>query len=200
MFAFIIAFVVWALIHSLATARPVKAWARRKMGARAYAGFYRLFYNIIAVLSFVPVLRALARGVPFRTVWRWPRPFHWLALFLELVGAVGVIVTLWQKQPLTFAGVRQVIRYLQGEADPDPPMPFVRSRVYALVRHPLYFFSMLFLWFTPVLTLNRLLFNLLSSLYFWLGSRHEERRLQAALGSAYERYCKEVPALLPFLR
>jgi protein-S-isoprenylcysteine O-methyltransferase Ste14 len=65
------------------------------------------------------------------------------------------------------------------------------------VRHPLYFFSLLFIWLNPQMTLASLLFNLLATLYFWVGSIYEERRLTAEFGEAYKAYRREVPRLLP---
>jgi protein-S-isoprenylcysteine O-methyltransferase Ste14 len=71
------------------------------------------------------------------------------------------------------------------------------SGFYGWVRHPLYFFSLLFLWLTPVMTTNLLAAYLLFTLYFYLGSFLEERRLLAEFGSAYREYQQRVPRLLP---
>jgi protein-S-isoprenylcysteine O-methyltransferase Ste14 len=59
---------------------------------------------------------------------------------------------------------------------------------------------MLVIWFPPVLTVNLLVFNLLATLYFWLGSLHEERRLMAEFGDAYRQYQRTVPPFLPWPR
>jgi len=49
----------------------------------------------------------------------------------------------------------------------------------------------------PVMTLGSFLFNVLATLYFWIGSIYEERRLLAAFGEAYEEYKRSVPGLVP---
>lgn len=112
-------------------------------------------------------------------------------------GVIGVALSLLYTDVWSFLGVRQAWRYLQGAAEPNPPVNFTSSGPYALVRHPLYFFSLLFIWVSPLMTVNGLLFNLLTTLYLWLGSLHEERRLEAAYVQQYRRYQAEVPALLP---
>lgn len=193
-------FIIWALFHSLTAARPVKRRVRQKAGYRFYAGFYRLAYNVVATLSFLPVLYVLAVSIPPDTIWRVPWPWSLPLFAVQLLGVLGLVFSLLYTDALSFLGLRQAWRYLQGEPEPERPATFVSSGPYALVRHPLYFFSLLVLWFTPLLTLNVLLFNLLATLYFWLGAFHEEQRLLAEFGDQYRRYREEVPAFLPFPR
>jgi len=196
----IITFTSWAIVHSVTAARPFKAWVRRRLGRRAYAGFYRLFYNLLALVTFLPVLYVLWALVPPTRLWTVPFPFSLLFLLVQGVGLIGLLISLLQTDVFRFIGLRQTMRYLSGAAEPDPPATFVRSGTYALVRHPLYFFSILFLWFAPVMTLNSLLFDVIATIYFYLGAIHEERRLAAEFGDTYRQYKEEVPAFIPFLR
>lgn len=195
---FLLAFLFWAVIHSVTAARSFKAWVQDQVGKRAYAGFYRLFYNVAATVSFLPVLYLLATAIPATVLWRLPPPFNLLFLLIQVGGVAGVLVSLWQTDVWRFAGVRQVVRYLNGVPDPEPPATFIRSGTYALVRHPLYFFSLLAIWFTPVMTLNGLVFNVVATVYFYVGALHEERRLAATFGDAYRQYRAKVPAFVPF--
>jgi len=178
----------------------VKGWVRHKVGRRAYDGFYRLAYNLFSVLSILPLLYLLATQIPAAVLWRVPAPLSFLFGAVQVVGLAGLALSLLQTDVLGFAGVRQALRYLRGAQEPDPPGAFVRSGAYALVRHPLYLFSMLLLWFTPLMTVNALLFDLLATIYFLLGAIHEERRLLAEFGEAYRTYRREVPAFLPWPR
>lgn len=195
----IVIFLLWAVFHSITAARPFKTWVRRRVGRRAYAGFYRLFYNFLALVTFLPVLYVLWAHVPATRLWTVPFPFSLLFLLVQGAGLVGLLVSLLQTDVLSFIGLRQAMRYLSGAADPDPPSTFVRSGAYAFVRHPLYLFSMLFIWFAPIMTLNSLLFDVIATIYFYLGAIHEERRLAAEFGDAYRQYQEEVPAFIPFL-
>lgn len=197
MLAFAAGFILWALVHSLTAARSVKAFFRRQMGERAYEGLYRFLYNLFAAITFVPVLYLLATKVQATVLWALPWPYTLVALFIQLMGLIGLVLAFWQTDVWEFAGLRQAVRYLQGKAELTLPPRLVTSGMYAYVRHPLYFFSLLVIWFSPIMTFNGLVFDLLATLYFWVGSSYEERRLAAYFGEAYRRYQEEVPRLLP---
>jgi protein-S-isoprenylcysteine O-methyltransferase Ste14 len=72
--------------------------------------------------------------------------------------------------------------------------------LYGVVRHPLYFFSMLVLWFMPVMSAAWLGFCIGSSVYFVLGSLLEERKLRRAFGQDYRNYQRQVAWMIPLVR
>jgi protein-S-isoprenylcysteine O-methyltransferase Ste14 len=195
---FLISFVFWAGLHSLTAGSAAKERFRARFGERAYEGWYRLFYNFFSLLSILPVLYALAVAVPQRTLWIIPEPWSFLALALRLVALTGLAVSLWQTDIWSFLGLRQMVRYLRGEPSPAAADQFVSSGTYAWVRHPLYLFSMIFIWANPVMTLSGFLFNVMGTLYFGIGSIYEEKRLEAAFGARYETYKQRVPRFLPW--
>jgi protein-S-isoprenylcysteine O-methyltransferase Ste14 len=194
---FALTYILWAALHSVLAAAATKSWIRRRFGAQAYDGLYRLFYNLLATITFVPVLYLLATRVSSEPVWDIPAPFSLIANLIRLGGLVGLTISLWQTDIWDFAGIKQAARYLTKRSGPVPVPEMVTSGSYALVRHPLYFFSLVLIWFNPNMTLNVLLFNLLSTLYFVLGAYHEERRLGRSFGHSYEAYRQSVPFLLP---
>lgn len=200
MIEFFVAFVIWAVVHSVTASRRVKRWMQAWVGTAVYEGWYRLVYNVLATVSFVPVLWVLATAVPPRTLWVIPPPFSWLATFLQLVGLVGLTISLFQTDFANFVGLQQVVDYLRGDDAGKRPSTLVTSGPYALVRHPLYFFSLLILWFNPTMTLSGLILNVLATVYFGVGSKYEERRLQDEFGEGYTAYKARVPYLLPFPR
>jgi protein-S-isoprenylcysteine O-methyltransferase Ste14 len=55
-------------------------------------------------------------------------------------------------------------------------------------------------WLSPIMTLNLLAFNILATVYFYIGALHEERSLYEEFGPEYEDYKKRVPMFLPRLK
>lgn len=194
---FIISFVIWALVHSVSASTSTKTAFRKRFGERAYQGQYRLLYNLISVVTFLPILYILWLQIPQIKLWSIPFPWYFLTMGIQLLALIGLAISLLQTDVWSFVGLRQAFRFMQGVEDPAVPEQFVTSGTYGWVRHPLYFFSLVILWLNPEMTLGSLLFNVLATLYFWIGSVYEERRLLAAYGEDYEDYQRDVPRLFP---
>jgi protein-S-isoprenylcysteine O-methyltransferase Ste14 len=62
--------------------------------------------------------------------------------------------------------------------------PFLASR------HPLTFGMLPVFWLMPRMTVNLAAFNLAATVYMFIGSLHEEKRLRTAYGNAYQDYQK----------
>ena len=77
---FILAFVLWTVLHSVMASAGFKARVRAAIGQRPYDGLYRLAYNFLAVITFVPVLWLARLAIQDVVLWRVPRPF---SLFLR---------------------------------------------------------------------------------------------------------------------
>ena len=184
-------FTTYAGLHSLLAALSLKNWAQRLFGAGAER-WYRLAYNVISVITLLPLFPLLA-WLPNQTLYVVPSPWRWLMVGGQLVALVALAITLLQTGVFHFLGLAQLVA-----AQPAETGTLNTGGFYGWVRHPLYFFSLLFLWLTPVMTTTLLTTTLLCTLYFYLGSIFEERRLVAEFGSAYQDYQQRVPRLLPF--
>lgn len=88
------------------------------------------------------------------------------------------------------------IRY-RFRAAASPPSELVVQGAYQWVRHPLYSVVLLMIWSYPVLTIDRLLFNMLWTIWIVIGAVLEERDLTAKFGADYREYQRNVPMLLP---
>ncbi len=194
---FLITFVVWAVVHSITAAFSTKHFVRKHIGEAAYDGLYRLGYNLFATITFLPVLYVLAVYVPTTAVWNIPTPYNYAFLAIRWTGMIGLVVSVLQTDIWDFAGLRQAARYFSSDDSMIPPSHLVVTGTYAWVRHPIYTFSMMMIWFSPIMTLNGLIFNVLMSIYFWIGATHEEKRLEIEFGQEYVEYKKNVPILFP---
>lgn len=197
MMLFLITFVVWAILHSITAAFPTKRFVRHYIGEAAYDGLYRLGYNLFAIITFLPLLYVLMVAVPQTAVWNIPAPYSHLFLAIRWTGMIGLLVSLLQTDLWDFAGLRQAGHYFWGDDSTVPASRLVVKGTYGWVRHPLYSFSMMMIWFSPIMTLNGLIFNLLVSVYFWIGATYEEKRLEAEFGQDYVIYKQNVSAFFP---
>jgi protein-S-isoprenylcysteine O-methyltransferase Ste14 len=108
---------------------------------------------------------------------------------------------------LNFAGIAPLWDFLRGKdirPEPEaqgPPIgaddEVVKAEAFRFTRHPGNLGALGFFLFMPRMTANRAVLIALVTLYVVLGSMHEEYRLQAAYGDAYERYRRVVPFLVP---
>jgi len=194
------ALIVFGVVHSWLAGQNVKQGFRRRVGDRVYEGFYRLAYNLLAVVMLAPV-GLLLIFAPGNVVWQVESaPLALLLNGLRLLGLAALGVALVQIDLARFAGLAQVLAYFSGQPLPLPDEPLQTGGLYAHVRHPLYVASLLILWPAPTMTEALLAFNVGATAYFLLGSIVEERRLVRAFGSAYIRYRQHVPWMLPRLR
>ena len=81
--------------------------------------------------------------------------------------------------------------------DSEPVRLAVRGP-YRWVRHPLYLFAVVLFWACPVVTADRLLFDVLWTGWVVVGTVLEERDLVARFGDDYRAYQRRVPMLLPW--
>jgi protein-S-isoprenylcysteine O-methyltransferase Ste14 len=130
--------------------------------------------------------------LPDKNLYVVPAPWRWLMVGGQLLALLGLGVTLLQTAPLHFMGIGQLFAEQPAEMN-----SFSVAGFYKWVRHPLYSFSLLFLWLTPLMTVNLFAVYVLFTIYFYLGSVHEEKRLLAEFGGAYRDYQQRVPRLFP---
>ncbi len=116
-----------------------------------------------------------------------------------LMGALGFAGFVWGALALSAfdpLALRPLGAYLRGQPLPSPRL-LVRGP-YRWVRHPLYSCTILLIWSSPVLSTDRLLFNLLWTAWIAVGACLEERDLMSDFGATYQDYRQRVPMLVPW--
>jgi len=187
-----LAFALYGWLHSLLAASAAKEGARARFGEPLVKRGYRLFFNAVGVLTLLPVL-ALVFWLPDQHLYTVPPLLLPIFLGGQVLGLLVLAYSLAQTDVLDFIGLRQV-------GAPAMPPPLATGGVYAWVRHPLYLGSMLVLWLLPSMSANWLALVLSSSLYFVIGARFEEGKLEKFYGKAYRDYKARTPAFLPWPR
>lgn len=202
-----LATIAFALFHSALATRRAKHIAAEVVGEHRRNAGYRLFFVGQSVVTFA-MLVAYAARLPACTLYR-ARGATALALRAgQAGGLLHLLLSARQVGISRLAGIDNVQAWRKGL--PIPPGPFAQGPetgpdgrldaggFYRWSRHPLNFSAIPLFWLTPRMTTRRLAFNLVSTLYFIAGSKHEEARLHDAYGQVYRDYCRSgVPFYWP---
>ena len=186
----IIVVLLYGVVHSLLATLKVKDMVRRYIGISADRT-YRLFYNLIALLTFLPVL-VLQVILPDERLYSIPFPWVLLTTVIQGLAIITLFLGLLQTGLWSFLGIKQLFVVSQ-----IPQTELVVRGLYRWVRHPLYVAGLLFIWFSPVITHNTLAITVGLSVYLILGAFVEERKLISEYGAAYLHYQENTPMLVP---
>ncbi|HVN72506.1 MAG TPA: isoprenylcysteine carboxylmethyltransferase family protein [Desulfomonilia bacterium] len=156
--------------------------------------YYNAFY---AVSSGITLLAAILfwQRIP-GPIFTAPGVFYWMLralFFLCIAGFRWGEKSLGSFDPL---GVKRVRRLIQNRG--TKIMPLTLRGAYQWMRHPLYFFSLVMIWSCPVLTSDRLLFNVLWTIWIVIATLLEERDLVMDFGDQYRQYQARVPMIIPY--
>lgn len=191
---------IFAGLHTLSASQSFKQAIRKRVSERVYHGFYRAGYNLFSVITLLPVAFGLSMGEGI--IWQIPESeqiFTTVLVIIQTIGTIGMIISLIQIDLLRFIGIKQIWAYFKGDILPLADEPLQRKGLYKIVRHPLYFFALLSIWFVPVMSDIQFLFTLTATAYFVIGSRWEEQRMVNSYGQDYIDYQQSVPWLIPFV-
>ena len=183
-FILLLALAIWGFVHSFFASHLAKDLFRLKVGRM---DFYRLAYNIFAVISFLPILYLMAT-LPNKLVYEVPSPWNLVMFGGQLLSALLLVAAFLQTDSLSFVGLRQLF-------EEEKPGALVTRGLYRMVRHPLYTFSLLFIWLTPSVSQNSLTVYIGSTLYILIGVYFEERKLLREFGESYAVYKKSTRIL-----
>jgi len=122
-------------------------------------------------------------------------PFRDILRLLFFLSILGMFWGLYALRSIDMFGLVPIVKYIR--TTPIQDSPFTVRGPYRWVRHPLYLFMIVLFWSCPILTTDRLLFNILWTIWVVVATVMEERDLTDDFGDAYRDYQAKVPMLLP---
>jgi protein-S-isoprenylcysteine O-methyltransferase Ste14 len=183
---------VYGLVHSLLASLEIKAHLRQRLST-SINRWYRIAYNIIAVVTFAPILFLLV-FLPGKVIYTIPSPWLILTSLIQISAIIVLLIGLRQTGMASFLGLRELlIPEDRSQAN------LVIGGLYHYVRHPLYTAGLLFIWLSPYMTWNLLAVDLGLTIYIFIGAYFEERKLLVQYGEAYAEYLRRTPMLVPGL-
>ena len=184
--------VAFALQHSIMARPAFKHWWTRIVPPAAERSTYVLASSIaFGALCFwwAPI-----GGV----VWEAPAGLLRNGIIaLYVFGWALLLYTTFLIDHFDLFGLTQVWRYFTRQTYRAPQ--FHTPSLYKLVRHPLYIGWLTIFWAAPTMTLARLVFALVTTIYILVAVRFEERDLVAQFGERYQAYRERTPMLVPRL-
>jgi len=176
----------WALVW-LVSAFATKRTARREPFGP------RLLYILIGVFGGVLIASRDLPWSPLMNLRLWPRSAlaYWIGLVVLLA---GVAFAVWARAHLG--------SNWSGTVTVKEDHELIRTGPYGYVRHPIYTGLITALIGTAICsgTLRAALGAAIISAALWIKSRTEERFMRETFPGQYEKYCDEVPALVPFTK
>lgn len=188
-FALVISWLFFYLLHSITASHMAKNWFLRHFPT--LFPHYRLIYNLISVVTVLPALYWLY-FFPGPSLWEWTGPVQLIANGIAVAAIVGFFVSTRYYDGAAFLGLKPDHSHRVGNAIDT----FTLSPFHRYVRHPWYFFGLLLIW-TRDMSLSWFITCAFGTLYLYIGSKWEEKKLTIELGERYRVYCERVPALIP---
>jgi protein-S-isoprenylcysteine O-methyltransferase Ste14 len=189
-------FVVFGISHSILASNKIKEQIVEKVGNKI--AFYRLFYNLSSLIIFLALYEIAPK--PNLVIYDLPYPWDLIIFGLQVISLAGLIWSVLPVDLKEFLGISQIIRWWNGNYkldELDEHKTFIVKGAFKYSRHPIYFFTILFLGLRPTMDLFYLTVFLCITAYFIIGSFYEEDKLVEHFGESYKKYQQRVPRLIP---
>ncbi len=185
--------IAWCILHSAMISGRGVALAQHIL--RSQFRFYRLIYNIIAILTLIPIFLLWRNITPVSYV-DWSGGLRIFQLVLWGTGFYLLLAGLKHYDGLQFLGFRQILSKKHAITLSESGDLHTRG-ILKVTRHPWYLAGFLVLWARDINSVS-LIFNIIFSMYLVLGAMLEERKLRLEFGQVYVDYQKNVSMFFPW--
>jgi methanethiol S-methyltransferase len=173
----------YGIVHSVLASESVKKIFQTK--------YYRLIYNIIAIVLLIPILYFQLTAESKRLMED--------SIFNQILGGIMMSAGIF----MMYISIRGYAtkEFLGLDFDHKQPDMLKTDGLSEFIRHPLYTATLLFFWgtFGFFATETFLTTALFITIYVRIGIYFEEKKLVRTFGKQYEEYQKKVPMLIPRL-
>ena len=181
---------IYFLLHSLLASLAVKSIVVRHYPSAM--PWYRLGFNFIAIVGLIiPLWLTFSRASDY--LYHWQGWSFWVANSLTVLALAGFAWSLMFYDGQEFLGLKQIKMKARSIEDQES---FKLSPLHRYTRHPWYFLGLLLIW-SREMNIYMLTSAVFMTLYFWVGSKLEEKKLLVYHGDQYKTYMQKVPGLIP---
>ena len=163
--------IAWCVLHSAMISVSVTEYLKRRLGEKFR--FYRLFFNLVAILTLIPVA-LFAYSIQTQVIFNWSG-----YLRIGQVMVLGLTVLLFflggrHYDAYQFLGIKQIQEGTSNKVITDTG-ELDTSGILGITRHPWYLAAILFIW-ARQLDLSGILVNIILTAYLIIGTYLEEKK------------------------
>jgi protein-S-isoprenylcysteine O-methyltransferase Ste14 len=184
--------VAWCVLHSAMISVSVTEYIKKRLGTRFR--FYRLFFNLVALLTLIPVA-LFAYSIRTQAIFSWD---GYLRIGQALLLVVAVLLLLLGGRHYDVRQVIGIKQIKEGSANKaiTETGELDTSGVLGITRHPWYLATILLVW-ARQMDVSVIFVNVILTSYLFVGTLLEERKLIGEFGEKYLAYQKRVSMLIP---
>ncbi len=165
---------------------------------KKYYAYYRVFYVLISLVLLIPLINYTSQPDDKVIITYGPV----LNIIRYTLISVSLSVFFWaflfSYDFLSFIGIRQVLNLIKT-GKRDQLKDIKRNGLLGIVRHPMYFALIIYLW-CQTFRMADIAVNVILTIYIFIGTILEERKLVLEFGDTYIKYQREVPMIIPFAK
>jgi len=189
-------FVTFGIIHTLLAQDFVKKFICRLLPPQ----IYKTIYVLISSSSLLMVVYFWQNTG--KNLWNYTIVNETLtqviqySVFSIIMGFI--LFKQWKQDALDYYGIRDLYRTVDDmEKEKSIVKTFETTKLYGVVRHPMYLLTIVGFLCTPVMSLDRFYLTVVFTLYLMYAIPFEENHMIKEFGAKYLEYKEEVPALFP---
>jgi protein-S-isoprenylcysteine O-methyltransferase Ste14 len=183
----------WCALHSAMISISATGYFKRRLGSKYR--FYRLFFNLIAILTLIPVA-LFAYSIRTEAIFHWNGYMRIGQVLLLVISFLLFYLGGRHYDGRQVLGIKQIKEgtsnkaiTVTGELD--------TSGILGITRHPWYLAVILLIW-ARQMDVSVIVVNVILTSYLIVGAYLEERKLIREFGEKYLTYQQKVSMLIPY--
>jgi len=185
--------IAWCVLHSAMISVSVTEYLKKRLGPKFR--FYRLFFNLIAILTLIPVA-LYAYSIRTQAIFHWDGYMRIGQVLLLIVAVLLIFLGGRHYNVRQVLGIKQIKEGISSKAITDTG-ELDTSGVLGMTRHPWYLATILLVW-ARQMDVSVLFVNVILTFYLIVGTYLEEKKLIREFGEKYTAYQNRVSMLLPY--
>jgi len=185
--------IAWCVLHSAMISVSVTEYLKKRLGPKFR--FYRLFFNLIAILTLIPVALH-AYSIRTQAIFHWDGYMRIGQVLLLIVAVLLIFLGGRHYNVRQVLGIKQIKEGNSSKAITDTG-ELDTSGVLGMTRHPWYLATILLIW-ARQMDVSVLFVNVILTFYLIVGTYLEEKKLIREFGEKYAAYQNRVSMLLPY--